>query len=45
MEYDHKRSLLRFNIENNISKGDHIFTLEVMDKVGNTTNYKAKFTY
>ena len=45
MEYDHKRNLLRFDIENNISKGDHIFTLEVIDKVGNTTNYKAKFTY
>ena len=45
MDYDYKRNLLRFDIEKNISKGEHTFTLEVIDNVGNTTNYKAKFTY
>ena len=45
MDYDYKRNLLRFDIEKNISKGKHTFTLKVIDNVGNTTNYKAKFTY
>jgi len=45
MDYDYKRNLLRFDIEKNISKGQHIFTLKVIDNVGNTTDYKAKFTY
>ena len=45
MDYDHKKNLLRFDIENNISKGEHTFTLEVIDNVGNMTNYEAKFTY
>ena len=45
MDYDYKRNLLRFDIEKNISKGEHTFTLEVIDNVGNTTNYKAEFTY
>ena len=45
MDYDYKRNLLKFNIEKNISKGKHIFTLKVIDKVGNNTDYKAQFTY
>ena len=45
LDYDHKKNLLRFDIENNISKGEHTFTLEVTDNVGNMTNYEAKFTY
>ena len=45
MEYDHKRNLLRFDIEDNISKGKHIFTLKVTDNVGNSTKYRAEFIY
>ena len=45
MDYDYKNHLLRFDIENNISKGKHTFTLKVVDNVGNTTNYSANFTY
>ena len=45
MEYDHKKNLLRFNIDDNISKGQHYFILKVKDKVGNTANYEANFTY
>ena len=41
MDYDHKKESLRFDIDNNISKGEHTFTLEVIDNVGNTTNYEA----
>ena len=45
MDYDYKRNLLRFDIEKNISKGKHPFTLKIIDNVGNATNYKAEFTY
>jgi hypothetical protein len=45
MDYDYKRNLLHFDIEKNISKGEHTFTLKVIDNVGNATNYKAEFTY
>ena len=45
LDYDHKKNLVRFDIDNNISKGEHTFTLKVIDNVGNTTNYKARFTY
>ena len=45
MDYDYKTKLLRFDIDKNLSKGKHNFTLEVMDNVGNTTKYKAGFTY
>ena len=45
MDYDHKKNLLRFDIQDNLSKGEHIFTLKVIDNVGNTTKYQAKFTY
>jgi hypothetical protein len=44
MDYDYKRKLLRFDIENTITKGEHAFTLEVVDNMGNSTNYKATFT-
>ena len=33
------KNLVRFNIDNNISKGAH--HLKVIDNVGNTTNYKV----
>jgi len=45
MDYDYKQNLLRFDIEKNISKGKHPFTLKIIDNVGNATNYKAEFTY
>ena len=45
MDYDYKRNLLRFDIEKNISKGKHTFTLKVIDNVENEKNYKAEFTY
>lgn len=45
LDYDHKKNLVRFDIDNNISKGNHNFTLKVIDNVGNITNYEAKFTY
>ena len=45
MDYDYKTKLLRFDIDKNLSKGKHNFSLEVMDNVGNTTKYKAGFTY
>ena len=45
MEYDYKKNLLRFDIENNITKGNHTFTLKVIDNVGNATDYTADFTY
>ena len=44
MDYDYKRKLLRFDIENTITKGEHTFTLEVVDNMGNSKNYKATFT-
>ena len=45
MDYDYKRNLLRFDIEKNISKGKHTFTLKVIDNVENVTDYTAEFTY
>ena len=45
MDYDYKTKLLRFDIQKNISKGKHTFTLKVIDNVGNSSNYKAEFTY
>ena len=45
MDYDHKRNLLRWDIQENIITGDHTFILKVVDNVGNTANYKADFTY
>jgi len=45
MDYDHKKDLLRFDINNNISQGKHYFKLKVKDNVGNTSIYEAEFTY
>ncbi|MEC7863940.1 MAG: M23 family metallopeptidase [Bacteroidota bacterium] len=45
MDYDYKNNLLRFDIEQNISKGEHTFTLKVVDNIGNVSNYSAEFTY
>ena len=45
MDYDYKRNLLRFDIEKNINKGKHNFSLIVIDNVGNTKKYEAEFTY
>lgn len=45
MDYDYKRNLLRYDIDKNLEKGKHTFTLEVKDNVGNTKKYTANFTY
>ena len=45
MDYDYKKNLLIFDIDKNISKGKHTFTLEVEDNVGNKKEYKAAFIY
>ena len=45
MDYDHKKNILRLDIDKNIKKGEHKFILKVVDKVGNTSIYEAKFTY
>ena len=45
LDYDHKQNIVRFDIDNNISKGEHNFSLKVIDNVGNTTTYNADFTY
>ena len=31
LDYDHKKNIVRFDIDNNISKGEHTFTLEIID--------------
>jgi len=45
LDYDHKQNLVRFDIDNNIIKGEHIFTLKVIDNVGNIAKYEAEFSY
>ena len=45
MEYDHKRNLLKYKIDENLKQGRHIFNLEIIDNVGNKTDYQANFTY
>tara|TARA_B100001142_G_scaffold35238_1_gene31072 strand:+ start:531 stop:2228 length:1698 start_codon:yes stop_codon:yes gene_type:complete len=45
MEYDHKRNLLQFNINNSLTRGEHIFTLQVIDNVGNEKIYTNTFNY
>ena len=45
MDYDYKKKLLRFDIDKNLKKGKHTFTLKVIDNVKNATEYKAEFTY
>ena len=43
MEYDYKRKLLTYAIQQHSEKGKHIFSLVVSDKMGNSTTYKADF--
>ena len=43
MEYDYKRKLLTYIIQQDLEKGKHTFKLEVSDKIGNSTTYKADF--
>ncbi|MBC8266108.1 MAG: M23 family metallopeptidase [Flavobacteriales bacterium] len=43
MEYDYKRKLLTYKIQKKLEKGKHIFKLEVIDKLNNTTVYNAEF--
>ena len=45
MEYDHKRNLLKHKIEKNLKEGEYLFTLEIIDNVGNKADYQANFTY
>tara|TARA_B100001142_G_scaffold301946_1_gene328040 strand:+ start:2872 stop:4572 length:1701 start_codon:yes stop_codon:yes gene_type:complete len=45
MEYDHKKNLLQFDIQENLSKGEHTLTLKVIDNVNNEKIYRANFTY
>ena len=43
MEYDYKRKLLTYIIQQDLEKGKHTFKLKVSDKIGNSTIYKADF--
>jgi len=43
MEYDYKNKLLTHKIKDDLDKGEHIFKLEVTDKLGNLNKYIAKF--
>lgn len=45
MEYDHKRKLLQYDFNEIIKKGENLFTLEVVDMLGNVKKYSAKFYY
>ena len=45
MEYDYKRNLLKYDFNKIIKKGENLFTLEVIDMLGNTKKYSAKFYY
>jgi len=45
MEYDYKRKLLTYEIQKELAKGKHTFTLIVNDKMKNETIYKAEFTH
>tara|TARA_B100001250_G_C19627492_1_gene712230 strand:- start:265 stop:828 length:564 start_codon:yes stop_codon:yes gene_type:complete len=45
MDYDHKKKLVQFDIKDNLTKGAHTFTLEVIDNAGNIKKYEAQFTY
>jgi len=45
MDYDHKRKLLKYEFDEIIKKGRNSFTLKVVDMLGNTTTYSAKFIY
>ena len=45
MDYDYKRNLLRYDIDEKLTKGKHTFTLKVTDNVNNKKVYTADFTY
>ena len=45
MDYDYKRNILRYDIENDLKKGQHTFKLNVTDNVGNESNYISTFIY
>ena len=45
MEYDHKRNLLKYKIDKNLKEGEYLFTLEIIDNVGNKADYQANFIY
>jgi hypothetical protein len=45
MDYDYKRNLLRYDIDEKLTKGKHTFTLKVIDNVNNEKVYTADFTY
>ena len=45
MDYDYKRDLLRYDIDEKLTKGKHTFTLKVTDNVNNEKVYTADFTY
>ena len=45
MEYDHKRKLLQYDFNEIIKKGENLFTLDVLDMLGNVKKYSAKFYY
>ena len=45
MDYDYKRNLLRYDIDEKLTKGKHTFTLKVTDNVNNEKVYTADFTY
>lgn len=44
MEYDPKRGRLTHYFDKNLSKGKHLFTLQVEDDKGNIASYRASFT-
>lgn len=43
MEYDYKNKLLIHKIKDDLDKGEHMFKIEVTDKLGNLNKYMAKF--
>ena len=43
MEYDYKNKLLIHKIKDDLDKGEHMFKLEVTDKLGNLKKYLVKF--
>ncbi len=45
MEYDPKNSRLTHYYDKNLTKGEHIFNLEVVDNKDNLKTYEAKFYY
>ena len=44
MDYDYKTNLLRYKIED-LQKGEHVITLNVVDKLGNSSKFEAQFTF